>query len=180
MKMHHKQFRAYQIAKTHIGTVEIPGPEDNPKIVGWAAKVLHSWVQDDETAWCASFLGAMLEEAELPSTRALNARSYLDWGWPVKFADVIPGDIVVFWRVRPDGWQGHVGFYAGITNDRLNIKVLGGNQGDRVSHALYAKSRLLGVRRYPASTTAADPAEGCWTRFVKGLVGGGTNIRNER
>jgi uncharacterized protein (TIGR02594 family) len=180
MKMHHKQFRAYQIAKTRIGVKEVPGDVHNPEIVKWFGEVGHSWVQDDETAWCAAFFGAMLEEAGLPSTRKLNARSYLDWGRPVNFADAVPGDCVVFWRSSPSSWQGHVGFYAGITNDRLNIKVLGGNQGDRVSHALYAKSRLLGVRRYPASTTAADPADSCWTRFVKGLVGGGTKMRNER
>ncbi len=66
---------AYASAKKEAGTWEW-GEGHNPKIVQWFADVGHSWVKDDETAWCAAFLGAMLEKAGIPSTRKLNARQH--------------------------------------------------------------------------------------------------------
>jgi uncharacterized protein (TIGR02594 family) len=178
MKMAPRQYRAYNLAKKEIGTKEIVGGQHNPKIVGWFEQVGHSWVDDDETPWCAAFLGSMLQDAGLPSTRKLNARSYLDWGQPIHLSAAQPGDVVVFWRTSPTSAFGHVGFFSGILPDG-NIKVLGGNQGNAVSHAPYGKSRLLGVRRMPAHPDA-DPPESCWSRFFRSAVKGGTKIRNER
>ena len=155
MKMHPKQKTAYALASEEIGMQEIRGPVDNPEIVQMFADVGHAWVKDDETAWCAAFNGAMLERAGLPSTRKLNARSYLDWGQAVDLADAEPGDMVVFSRGDPNGWQGHVGFF--VRNAGTHIEVLGGNQSNSVSVARYAKSRLLGVRRYPAPAAPAQP-----------------------
>ena len=94
MKMDRRQKRAYVIALEELGTREIRGAQHNPQIVEYAAKVGHDWVEDDETPWCASFLGWALEEADLPSTRKLNARSYLDWGKPVDINDAQPGDVL--------------------------------------------------------------------------------------
>lgn len=148
MKMHPKQKTAYALASEEVGMQEIKGPMHNPEIVQMFADVGHSWVKDDETAWCAAFVGAMIERAGLPSTRKLNARSYLDWGKSVDLADAEPGDMVIFSRGDPSGWQGHVGFY--VRNAGAHIEVLGGNQSNSVSVARYPKSRLLGVRRYPA------------------------------
>lgn len=152
MKMHPKQKTAYALASEEVGMQEIKGPMHNPEIVRMFAEVGHSWVKDDETAWCAAFNGAMLERAGLPSTRKLNARSYLDWGQPVQLADAQPGDMVIFSRGDPAGWQGHVGFF--VKNAGTHIQVLGGNQSDSVSVARYPVSRLLGVRRWPAEASA--------------------------
>jgi uncharacterized protein (TIGR02594 family) len=136
----------YLAARRFIGLKEIPGPVDNEQIVKDFATVGHSWVKDDETAWCAAFVGARLEEAGIRSTRKLNARSYLDWGTPVKLEDAKEGDIVVFWRGSKDGWQGHVGFFVRI--EEGNIIVLGGNQTNMVKESPYSITRFLGVRRY--------------------------------
>jgi hypothetical protein len=54
------------------------------------------------------------------------------------------GAIVVFAR-PPIATQGHVGFYAGAQTAQ-SISVLGGNQGNAVRIAPYAKARLLGGR----------------------------------
>ena len=135
----------YEIAKTYIGTTEGSGPQNNPVIVQMYATVGQDWVEHDSVAWCAAFVGHCLERAGLRSTRKLNARSYLDWGVPVDLADAREGDIVVFSRGNPNGWQGHVGFYSGVTGN--SIEVLGGNQADAVNVRRYSKSRLLGVRR---------------------------------
>ena len=142
----HPHAKAYAKAKAHIGTAEIKGKEHNPEIVGWFGQVGHSWVTDDETAWCAAFAGAMLQLGGLPSTRKLNARSYLEWGRPVDLDAAQPGDIVVFSRGDPNGWTGHVGFF--VRREGQTIKVLGGNQGNRVGVDAYPVSRLLGVRRW--------------------------------
>ena len=135
---------AYAKAKTLVGVREIPGDEDNPVIVDMFKAVGHGWVKDDETAWCAAFVGAMLEAQGLESTRKLNARSYLDWGQAVALEDAKPGDLVIFWRGDKNSWQGHVGFYVSHGNSFVNV--LGGNQGDSVSVGQYKKSQLLGCR----------------------------------
>lgn len=96
------------------------------------------------TAWCAAYVGATLNQVGLQGTGKLNARSYLDWGEAVD--EPKPGDIAVFSRGDPNGWQGHVGFFKGY-DENGNILVLGGNQGDSVSVAPYSADRLLGFRR---------------------------------
>jgi uncharacterized protein (TIGR02594 family) len=135
----------YEIAQTYIGTVETPGPANNPVIIEMYASVGHDWVEHDSVAWCAAYVGHCIERAGLRSTRRLNARSYLDWGVPVDFADAQGGDVVVFSRGDPSGWKGHVGFFVRATAS--SIEVLGGNQSDAVNIKRYSKARLLGVRR---------------------------------
>lgn len=179
IKMHERQRTAYQLAESNIGLKEIRGTRHNPEIVDFFAAVGHEWVKDDETAWCAAFVGAMLEEAGLKSTRKLNARSYLKWGEPVDIKDVRVGDILVFWRGKRDSWQGHVGFYVGHDGKRLNV--LGGNQSNEVTIAPYPFGRLLGVRRMPAPPEPVKVEvvneRPSWfmllLRFVLGLLGGG-------
>ena len=134
----------FDIAKTYIGTVEGPGPENNPAVMEMYASVGHDWVEHDSVAWCAAFVGHCLERAGLRSTRRLNARSYLDWGVPVELSDAQEGDIVVFSR-GTKSWQGHVGFFVRVNG--ATIEVLGGNQSDAVNVKRYAKAKLLGVQR---------------------------------
>ena len=155
--MDRRQVNAYALASEEIGLRELKGDKHNPDIVQMFADVGHPWVKDDETAWCAAFVGAMLERAKLPSTRALNARSYLDWGDPIDLENARAGDIVVFSRGNPQGWQGHVGFF--VRRNGTNIEVLGGNQSDQVIIARYPISRLLGVRRWPAMREYPQPIE---------------------
>ena len=137
--------KAYLLAREHLGLKEVSGPEHNEKIVAFFHDVGHDWVKDDETAWCAAFLGAMLHRAGLPHTGKLNARSYMNYGVEVDLKDAQPGDIVVFWRGSKNGWQGHVGFFVKETAQK--IRVLGGNQTNMVNEADYGKDRLLGIRR---------------------------------
>lgn len=135
---------AYQIARTHDGLYEWKDGH-NPIIVQWFADVGHAWVKDDETAWCAAFVGAMLKRSGLPHTGKLSARSYLGWGDPVALDDAQEGDVIIFSRGDPKGWQGHVAFFVRQEGDR--IICFGGNQGNQVNERAYPLSRLLGVRR---------------------------------
>lgn len=134
-----------RIALSQYAEKEIAGSQHNQDIVKYFKEVGQSWVKDDETAWCAAFVGYCLEKAGHKSTGKLNARSYLDWGTPTDTPNV--GDIVVFWRGAPSGWQGHVGFFIREEGDK--IYTLGGNQSNQVSIAPYSKDQLLGYRVVP-------------------------------
>ena len=134
----------FDIAQSHIGTTEGPGPADNPVIMEMYASVGHDWVEHDSVAWCAAFVGHCLERAGIRSTRKLTARSYLDWGVPVEVVDAQQGDIGVIPR-GGSRWQGHVFFIDRIEGQW--VWGLGGNQNDAVNVKRYPVSKLLGVRR---------------------------------
>lgn len=142
-------------ASAWLGLEEWPGAKHNPDVVAMFAKAGHAGVKDDETPWCAAFVGAVLAECGVMGTGALNARSYLNWGEPVELEAAKPGDVVIFSRGDPKGWQGHVAFYQ--SHDEARVAVLGGNQGNAVSVAQYSRARLLGVRR--AKAARAKPTE---------------------
>lgn len=134
----------FDIARSYIGTTEGPGPADNPVIMEMYASVGHDWVEHDNVAWCAAFVGHCLERAGIRSTRKLTARSYLDWGIPIEVPDAQQGDIGIIPR-GTSSWQGHVFFI-----DRMEGKWvwgLGGNQDDAVNVKRYPVAKLLGVRR---------------------------------
>lgn len=138
---------SYLAAGKMLGLKEWPGAKHNPAVVKMFADTGNDWVNDDETPWCAAFVGSVLASVGVQGTGKLNARSYLDWGDEVDLADARAGDICVFWRGSPDGWQGHVAFYGRM--NRGNIVVRGGNQGNTVSDREYAVDRLLSIRRAP-------------------------------
>ena len=143
---------AYDLAKAEVGTVEW-AKGDNPKVVAYFKDSGNPGVMDDETAWCAAFVGAMLRRAGVKSTGALNARSYLDWGTPVDRKNAQPGDVVIFKR-GSSSWQGHVAFF--VKDRGALIDVLGGNQSNAVNIKGYHSAALLGIRRPPKAT--AKPA----------------------
>ena len=127
-----------EIARSFIGTKEIRGPKTSPTISTMLSK-LHAWWTDDETPWCGTFVANCLNEAGLKyPTKWMTARAYAESGFGVKLEKPAYGCIVVFSR---DG-GGHVGFLVG-QDKRGNLMVLGGNQGDMVKIAPFAKSRVL-------------------------------------
>lgn len=122
------------------------------------------------TAWCAAFVNATLNQSGAQGTNKLNARSYLDWGTPVD--EPQRGDVAVFSRGDPNGWQGHVGFFDGY-NDDGTIRVLGGNQKDAVSIASYDANSLLGFRRGETSNALAGQPTPPNSGQVNALAGPG-------
>jgi len=134
----------YQIAIAELGQQEIAGTAHNPRIVAYhQATGLRA--QDDETPWCGAFVAWCLGTAGIPYDKAsaASARSWLDWGRKLEHPTI--GCVAVFWRGHRDGWQGHVGFYAG-RDSQGRILVLGGNQGNAVSVRPYSAGQLLGYR----------------------------------
>lgn len=127
------------IARPLVGLHEVKGAEHSPEILGMWRAIKRSGIQDDETPWCAAFVGACLERAGIRSSRFESAASYLKWG--VRLDGPAHGCIVVFSR---DG-GGHVGFLVGMDTSG-NLLVLGGNQGDQVSVKAFPTTRVTGYR----------------------------------
>ena len=130
-------------ARKHLGLREVPGAVHEPKILSWWRAIKRGGIKDDETPWCAAFVGAMLEAVELQSSRFESARSYEAWGQPLSHGAL--GAIVVL--QRPGG--AHVGFEVG--RDAVgNVMLLGGNQGNAVSIAAFDPKRVV-ARRWPTA-----------------------------
>lgn len=129
-----------KVAKKYIGLHEISGPKADPTIAGWLSAVGAG--KSDETAWCAASMCGFLREAGYKHSGKANARSFLKVG--KKLDKFKPGCIVVFWRVAIDSWEGHVGFAEKLSPDGSQVRVLGGNQGNKVSDAWFGTNHVLG------------------------------------
>ncbi len=125
------------------GTTTIAGPRANQKIINYFAEAGFPNIGDDEIAWCAAFVGYILDQCNLPKSNSLMARSYLHLGVEVETPQM--GDLVIFWRINKQGPYGHVGFY--VSETEKNVYVLGGNQNCKVEISAFDKQRVLGYRR---------------------------------
>ena len=136
---------AYELALKEIGVKEWKDG-DNPVVLGYFKDAGFDEINNDETAWCAAFVGAMLKRAGYDTTNSLLARSYLDWGTPVELKDAQPGDVVIIPRGKSN-WQGHVFFFH--SRKGAFIQGLGGNQQNAVNIASFpvGEGRILGIRR---------------------------------
>ncbi len=132
-------FPWFAVARALSDINEAPGNAANAKIVEMYRLCGNPQVKDDDTPWCAAFVGACLSLAGYQNTRSLLARSYLKHGRSIDRPE--PGCIAVFSRTK-DPALGHVGFY--VSETAANIRVLGGNQGNRVKEEDYPRKRLLG------------------------------------
>lgn len=128
------------IARSYVGTKEIPGKKHNSVILSWLAK-LNAWWRDDETPWCGVFVAHCIREAGLPvPANWMRAKAWSDYGANLRSTHVAPGAILVFARAG----GGHVGFYVG--EDKLYFYVLGGNQSNETNIAKIAKARCIAIR----------------------------------
>ena len=135
----------FDIARRETGTREKSGSaRNNPRILEYHSSTTlpGNLARIDETAWCSSFVNWCVSRAGFDGTNSARARSWEKWGR--KLTKPREGCIVVFSRPKGGPDAGHVGFYVGETGTR--IKVLGGNQSDRVKESNYPKSRLLSYR----------------------------------
>ncbi len=137
-----------EIALGEFGTREIVGKKNNPEVLKYFKEIGHSWVKDDQVAWCSAFANWVIQTTNkefnfsLEMSGKLNARSWLEVGRKVE--NPKQGDVVVLWRESKKSWKGHVGFF--IRQTKHHIYVLGGNQGNKVSIQAYRKNRLLEYR----------------------------------
>jgi uncharacterized protein (TIGR02594 family) len=123
-------------ARSELGQSELPGAKHNPRIVEYH-QLTKLRAKDDETPWCSSFVNWCLSKSNYPTTESAAARSWATYGAPCL---PHPGAIVVL--TRKGG--GHVGFY--VKETPAYVYLLGGNQGNAVTIAAYAKDRVIGYR----------------------------------
>ena len=134
------------------GVAEVPGSGNNPRIVMYHKTTNHWSGTDDSVAWCSSFVNYCVEQAGMIGTDRQDARSWKDWGEDAS-DNPREGDIAVFARGPAGGTNGHVGFF--VEDLGAKLKILGGNQGNRVCYQNYPKNgdlgsehyKLLGIRR---------------------------------
>ncbi len=134
--------RMVQVARQFYGTIETPGPADNPVILDWAKEAgLSKGYSSDAVPWCGLFMALIAKRAgKATPAKPLWARSWGRFGMASPAAAL--GDVLVF--ARPKG-GGHVGLYVG--EDDAAFHVLGGNQSDAVSITRIAKTRCIAIRR---------------------------------
>lgn len=129
------------VAKTFLGTKEVPGKKSNPKIMQWAANLggwIKSFYKDDSIPWCGLFVANCMNAAGYkPVAAALSALAWNEFGIPTQ-----PrlGAVMVFKRTG----GGHVGFY--VSEDDTTYHILGGNQSDAVTITRVEKKRFVGAR----------------------------------
>ena len=130
-------------ALKYYGQKEITGPESNTVILEMIQEMYSKAKDDSRIAWCSIFMNAVAKRAGYPQSDSMAARSWLKVGEPTDYPAV--GDVVVFWRYKPNSWQGHVGLY--IREDANYVWCLGGNQSDAVNIRKYLKNKVLGYRK---------------------------------
>lgn len=153
-----------KIARGYLGTREIAGSKHNSRIMGWLSR-LKSWIKDDETPWCGTFVAAVMQEAGLPYPKEFpRAKAWSDYGANLRTTHLTPGAILVFSR---DG-GGHVGFYVG--EDATAYHVLGGNQSNSVNVTRILKNRCIATRWPKGEPVIGGPVR---------MASNGTISRNE-
>lgn len=99
----------------------------------------------DITPWCAAFVNWCLQRCGRRGTRSALSGSFRCVGQAA--APPAEGDLAVFKNEGHDApctGKGHVGFFLDETPTHL--RVLGGNQGNRVKVTTYSKAMYLGSR----------------------------------
>ena len=136
-----EEYPWFAVAKRELGVAEDLTSDDNPRVVEYlnSTDLDSASAHNDETPWCSAFVNWCVETTGNEGTNSAWARSWLNWGKPT--TKPVPGCIVVFNRGASSG---HVAFFIRENSDA--IRVLGGNQSDKVCEANYPKSRLLGYR----------------------------------
>jgi len=124
----------YEYAKSKVGEKEIPGVKNNQFIVDCHSTTSLS-ADDDETAWCSSFVNKCVIEGGYKGTNSAAAKSWLSWG---KAIDKPVEGCVCIIRQKQKGADKatgstsgyHVAFWVKEENNRVFL--LGGNQADQV------------------------------------------------
>lgn len=145
------------------GLREIVGGRHEPEVVRFFAEAGFAGVKDDETAWCAAAMNAMLARAGYKGTKSLLARSFLSYG--MALAQPREGCIVVMKRGSA-AWQGHVTLWLRSRGDGRFVG-LGGNQSNAITEAVYEEDDVLGYR-WPTKAEQIKPLQE--SKIAKGAV----------
>ena len=142
------------IAEMNSGAGEVGGNNFGP----WVKKYLNELAVEG-SAWCAAFVSHCFShggfrfpfEYTVSAKQLLNQFRKLRWCYD-KSSGITPepGDIVFWWRIKPNSWQGHCGLVHHYANGRLFT--IEGNRSSKVegfSYGFDKMKRLLGFGRVP-------------------------------
>jgi peptidoglycan hydrolase-like protein with peptidoglycan-binding domain len=147
------------IRELQAGAGEVGGNNRGP----FVQKYLAPTGLPEGNPWCASFVSwcylqasggtsAAMAFTYCPSARGL-LKEFQDKDWaskPGSEYSPVPGDLIFWWRVRLDGWEGHVGLVQQLKDGMLYT--IEGNRSPRVQGFAYVFSRmdkLLGFGHVP-------------------------------
>lgn len=150
---------AAAIGELKAGAGEVGGDNRGP----WVKKYLTPANLPEGDSWCASFVSWCFLQASgedlhaMPFAYCPGARGLLQefkakgWAYPPN-SDYRPqpGDLVVWWREKLEGWKGHVGIVHQLQDGMLYT--IEGNKSPRVQGFSYVFSRmekLLGYGHVP-------------------------------
>jgi hypothetical protein len=147
---------AAAISQLDAGACEIGGNNCGK----WVRQYLNE-LAPEGNSWCAGFVSWCFANARprgpMPFTYTVGARDVLRQGKRLEWAhgpgtgyEPVPGDIVVWWRERLEGWKGHVGLVHQVRDGLLYT--IEGNKSPRVQGFSYVVSRmdkLLGYVHVP-------------------------------
>lgn len=133
---------------SHYGLKEVDGKDSNPEIIEMFKEFGYNIADDSTTAWCSAALNYYAKKTGYEYSGQLNARSWLKM--PTVILKPTVGDVAIFWRGDPKGWEGHVGLF--ISWDAANVYVLGGNDGNMIRISAIPRGRLLGFRQLKKRT----------------------------
>lgn len=129
-----------EIAQHELGVHESTGTESTKRILEYDATTTLK-AQDDHVPWCSAFVNWVVTQAGLKGTNSAAAKSWLDWGKSIE--EPVRGCIVVYKR-GDDVRLGHVNFF--LSQTKLFVTGIGGNQHDSVSYGNYPKYDVLDYR----------------------------------
>jgi hypothetical protein len=142
------------IAEMDAGHGEIGGDNRGPHV----RRYLNDLAPEGKD-WCAGFVSFCFRETGLPmpfkySVGARDIRNQMRSAGhevtPTPIDPPRPGDIIVWWRTSPTGWQGHVGIVHSCSGGLL--RTIEGNRTPKVGSFVYTLGsiqRLLGFVRAP-------------------------------
>jgi len=129
----------YTLARREIGIKEIPGPDNNSRILDYHS-ITHLKDTTDLLPWCSSFACWCMEQAGILSPRSARARDWSTWGVTLTIPQLGAPTLLT----RGVGDQAHIGFYAG--QDPTHVHILGGNQHDQVCYTKFPKVMVISYR----------------------------------
>lgn len=113
------------------------------QLVRWFDKSV-SWFDPREVAWCGAFVATVMRKWKSGITIPENPLGARNWASFGKSCKPQLGAVMVFWRVYPKSWKGHVALYWG--EDENAYHILGGNQSDAVTVTRISKDRFIDAR----------------------------------
>ncbi len=134
------------VAQSYVGE----GRKNHADVIeGFINKSTGGKVNIQNTPWCAAFANSVLASTGHGQTGSLAAQSFLKYG--KETATPSQGDVVVMGRGGANSGLGHVGFFAGYSDDHTSVKVLAGNTNGQVSTKEYPLNSVLGYRVPPST-----------------------------